>query len=343
VSSDRRPRNANVVLPSGVRDPLIAVLRRFLFAIALIAAVAALVRVDHHGYRDANGDGISTLDAFYYATVSVTTTGYGDIVPTTNGARLLSTSIVTVARVVFLVLLVGTTFEVATQHGRDALRQRRWRKRLRNHTIICGFGTTGQSAAKTLIAEGVDKSDIVVIDQQRSRIDEATAFGLAGVMGDASRTKTLETADVKDAHAVIVAANNDAASVLITLTTRELNPSASIVTAVREAQNAHLLRQGGANSVIVSSEASGRLLGMSTYAPKAVDVLEDLLIPGVGLDVSSRPATQSEIGGPPQADGANMVMAVCRDGQVILASDPKAQVVESGDEILLLLPSQDES
>jgi voltage-gated potassium channel len=320
-------------------DPLWAVVRRLLFAMLLISAVAFIVRIDHEGYKDNNGDGISTLDAFYYATVSVTTTGYGDIVPTTNGARLLSTSIVTVARVIFLVLLVSTTFEVATQHGRDALAQRRWRRRLRDHTIICGFGTTGQSAAKTLLAEGTPASSIVVIDQQRSRIDEATALGLAGIVGDASRQHVLALGDAAEAKAVIIAPNNDAASVLITLTARELNPNATIVSSVREGQNGHLLRQGGANSVIVSSEASGRLLGMSTYAPRAVDVLEDLLVPGKGLDVETREATAEEIGGLPVADAGKMVMAVCRGGAVMLATDPSAQVIEAGDQIILLLPA----
>lgn len=340
MSEDRCPQTtSNVVLPHGAHDPLWAVVRRLSFAILLISAVALLVRVDHEGYKDNNGDGISTLDAFYYATVSVTTTGYGDIVPTTNGARLLSTIIVTIARVIFLVLLVSTTFEVATQHGREALAHRRWRKRLRDHTIICGFGTTGQSAAKTLLAEGTPASSIVIIDQQRSRIDEATALGLAGIVGDASRMTILQLSDVGDAKSVIIAPNNDAASVLITLTARELNPKATIVSAVREGQNGHLLRQGGANSVIVSSEASGRLLGMSTYAPKAVDVLEDLLIPGQGLDVETRDARPDELGGPPQATEGQMVMAVCRSGAVLLASDPQAQVVQSGDQILSLLPA----
>jgi voltage-gated potassium channel len=339
VSEDRRPHTSNIVLPHGAKDPLLAVIRRLLFAVLLIAAVAAIVRIDHEGYKDNNGDGISTLDAFYYATVSVTTTGYGDIVPVTNGARLLSTSIVTVARIIFLVLLVSTTFEVATQHGRDALAQRRWRKRLHDHTIICGFGTTGQSAAKTLLAEGTPAASIVVIDQQRSRIDEATALGLAGIVGDASRMTVLQLSDVSEAKSVIIAPNNDAASVLITLTARELNPAATIVSAVREGQNGHLLRQGGADSVIVSSEASGRLLGMSTYAPRAVDVLEDLLVPGKGLDVETRDVTPEEIGGPPVAPEGRMVMAVCRSGEVLIAADPRAQTVQAGDQLLILQPA----
>lgn len=334
--SDKHRSAAAIVLPHGARDPFFAVIKRIALALVLITMVAGLVRLDHDGYNDSHDGEISTLDAFYYATVSVTTTGYGDIVPTSNGARLLSTSFVTIARILFLILLVGTTFEVATQTGRDALAQRRWRKRLRDHTIICGFGTTGQSAARTLLAEGHDPKSIVIIDSSRSRVDEATSLGLAGVVGDASRLSVLTLADATEAEAFIISPNNDAAAVLITLTARELNKNARIEVAVRESQNAHLVRQGGASSVIVSAEAAGRLLGLSTTAPEVVDVLEELLIPGHGLDVVAHRATAEEIGKAPVAPSGQLVLALHRQGNVVIASDPAAATVQPGDLILVL-------
>ena len=55
----------------------------------------------------------------------------------------------------------------------------------------------------------------------------------------------------------------DDAAVLVTLTVRRHNPSAYVVAAVRESENAPLLREGGANGVVVSSEAAGCLLGVA--------------------------------------------------------------------------------
>ena len=98
----------------------------------------------------------------------------------------------------------------------------------------------------------------------------------------------LEAAGVRDAAAVIVAPDRDDSAVLITLTARELNPNARIVASVREAENAHLLRQGGADSVVVSSGAAGRLLGHAVKSPRVVQVLEDLLSVGEGLDIIER-------------------------------------------------------
>ena len=110
-----------------------------------------LAYLGRDGYIDPEDDTISLLDAFYYSTVSITTTGYGDIRPVSDGARLVTTVIVTPARVLFLILLVGTTLEVLTERTRDVYRLSRWRKTLKDHVIICGFGTKGRAAATTLL------------------------------------------------------------------------------------------------------------------------------------------------------------------------------------------------
>ncbi|MFD2355994.1 potassium channel family protein [Nonomuraea ferruginea] len=70
-----------VRLPSVRLSPLRAVLRRMAIALAMLLAMFALVAMDLDGYRD-NVDGdVSLLDALYYVTVSISTTGYGDITP----------------------------------------------------------------------------------------------------------------------------------------------------------------------------------------------------------------------------------------------------------------------
>ena len=93
------------------------------------------------------------------------------------------------------------------------------------------------------------------------------------------------------ATAVIVAVDRDDTAVLITLIAREHNKTAKISAAVREEENIHLLHQGGADSAILSSGATGRLLGFSTIEPHVVEVLEDLLSVGTGLDIREREVT----------------------------------------------------
>jgi voltage-gated potassium channel len=324
----------SVSLPRRKIRPLTAFLRRVAMAVLLVVLVTLLVYADRDGYVDDAGGEIRLLDAFYYATVSVTTTGYGDITPVTDNARLVTALLVTPARVAFLVLLVGTTLELLTERWREAATTTRWRSGLRDHYVICGFGTKGRSAARALLGQGVPAPHIVVIERNQDAIGEANRMGLAAVHGDASRVAVLEEARVGIATAVIVAPNRDDTAVLITLTARELNPKTTIVSAAREQENAHLLRQGGADSVIISAEASGRLLGLATTNPQIVEVVEDVLNVGQGLEIAERTVTPEEVGLGQDEIRGQLTVAVIRDGELMRFDDPRCEYLQPGDRLV---------
>jgi voltage-gated potassium channel len=280
-----------------------------------VLIVAVLTWLGRDGYDDADGDPVGILDALYYSTVSVTTTGYGDITPVTPGARAVTTFLVTPMRVLFLIVLVGTTIEVLTERFRESLAISRWRKRVTDHVIVVGYGTKGRGALETLLASGrLQSHEVVVVDSNEHAVDEARRAGLTAILGDATRTTVLRQAQVTEARSVIVTTQRDDTATLVTLSVRELNRRAVIVAAVREAENAHLLSQSGANTVIVSAEAAGRLLGLAIEEPEAVAVIEDLLVAGRGLMLHERPVSAIELGGPPRVIEGSLPIALVRDG-----------------------------
>jgi voltage-gated potassium channel len=321
-------------MPDATISPLLSLLRRLLIALGALVATALIVFFGRDGYLDNNNDdGISLLDAFYYSTVSVSTTGYGDIVPVTDTARLLTTLFVTPLRLIFLITFVGTTVELLTERSRQAFQVQRWRTRVRNHTVVVGFGTKGRAAVETLLGEGTEPTDIVVVDTDRARLDTASALGLVTVTGNATRSSVLRIAGVPQAAAIVIATNRDDTAVLVTLTAREMAPKIRIVASVRESENVHLLRQSGANSVIVSSETAGRLLGAATTTPAVVQVIEDLLTPDAGFAISERPVEESEVGGSPR-HLADIVLGVVRAGQLHRVDASSVDALERGDRLL---------
>jgi voltage-gated potassium channel len=325
---------ATVHLPRRFAGPLRALGLRLLVAVSLVLIIVVVIYTDRDGYRDVNGDGLSLLDSFYYAVVTLSTTGYGDITPVSNTARFVNVVIITPARVMFLIILIGTTLEVLTEQYRNNIRLTRWRQTVKDHVIICGYGTKGRSAVRTLLESGVDKEHIVVVEPDANAARQAVAAGLTVVEGSATRAAVLNDAHVQRAKSVIVAAHSDEAAVLITLTARQLTKGkVRIVTAAREDENAPLLKQSGAHQVIVSSATAGRLLGMSTSAPPIIDVVEDLLTPGQGMALAVRSVTRDELGKSPR-ELDSVVIALVRRGRVVQLGEPDTDKLEVGDMIV---------
>ncbi|GIE80146.1 NAD-binding protein of Kef-type K+ transporter [Actinoplanes philippinensis] len=328
-------------LPLVRQGPLRALGLRLVMACSLVLLAVGVIYADRGGYRDVNEDGLTLLDCFYYAVVSLSTTGYGDITPQTQSARLVNVLFITPARVLFLIILVGTTLEVLTDQYRKGLRVSRWRRKLKDHVIICGYGTKGRAAVAALLETGYDKSRIVIVENREGGVRQAAASGFVVIEGDATRSSVLNEADVKNAKSVIIATDRDEASVLITLTVRQLTAGqVRIIAAVREQENAALLKQSGAHHVIVSSSTAGRLLGLTTTAPPLIDVVEDLLTPGQGMALAMRSAERAEVGRNPR-ELLTLVVALIRRGKVLPLGGEQAVTIETGD--LLVYIRDDET
>lgn len=331
-----------VRLPEVARSPWWELTRRLLMALGVLASMVLLVWSEREDYRDNNDPdgGVSLIDALYYTTVSLSTTGYGDIVPVTDQARLINALVVTPLRVAFLVLLIGTTIEVLASQGREGFRIARWRKKMNEHVVVIGYGTKGRSAIDTLVNNGLDKESVVVVDPSSTALGDAHADGLAVVTGDATRREVLRRAGVARASQVIITTDRDDSTVLSTLNVRQLNPNAYVVAAVREQNNVELVRQSGADAVVTSSEAVGRLLGLSTLSPTLGEVMEDLLTYQGGLEVAERDLLVPEVGKTPQSL-PDQVIAVVRDGVVHRYFDPVVTQLARGDRLVVVRPAHE--
>lgn len=274
-------------------NPFLAILQRLLLATALVLLVTLITYIGRDGYTDNQGDvPLTFIDALYYATVSITTTGYGDIVPATQEARLITTLVVTPIRVIFLVLLVGTTLQVLAEKSRFNIRRRSWQKGLVDHTIICGFGIKGRSALRYLRSNNPE-CNAVAIDESEDALAAANAEGAGGILGSSLDSDNLRAAGVESAARMIIALESDEDTVVTVIRTKKLNPDVKVVASCREQKNEVLMTAAGADEVVVSSSSAGRILGMATQAPDAARVVNDLLTFGDGLDINERVVTEA--------------------------------------------------
>ena len=327
-------------IPEKYVSPVRRIALRVVYALSALFIAAIVVYLDRDGYNNAAGTPLTFLDCLYYATVSLSTTGYGDIAPFSERARLMNILVITPLRFAFLIVLIGTTVETLTAASRQALKIQHWRNTVRNHTVVVGYGTKGRTAVAAMIGDGVAPADIVVVDTNQASLDRANVAGLVTVRGDANKSDVLRLAGAQHAKAIIVATSDDPTAVLVTLTARELAPSATIIASVREAENQHLLLQSGANSVVVSSETAGRLLGLATSKPTVVEMIDDLLTPHAGFAIAEREVEPKEVGGSPKHLG-DIVLGVVRDGKLVRVGEPEVDSLEKNDRLLYIRDSNE--
>ena len=211
---------------------------------------------------------------------------------------------------------------------------------MQDHVVVIGYGTKGRSAVETLVSNGFRRDKIVIVDPGALALQDAQIDEVAIVTGDATRREVLRRAGVDQALQVIITTDRDDTNVLAALTVRQLSPDAWIVAAVREQENVTLMKQSGADSVITSSDAVGRLLGLSSLSPTLGSVMEDLLTYGEGLEVAERELMVTEVGRPPQSL-PDQVIAVIRDERVYRYFEPSVSQLARGDRLIVVRPAQE--
>jgi voltage-gated potassium channel len=202
--------------------------------LALFWGVILVLWLERDGIRDQIDGHTSFIDLLYFAVVSLTTVGYGDIVPVTERSRLIDTVLITPARLVVWLVFIGTAFDLFLHKGLERLRMARLQQQLKDHVVICGFGHSGRTAAAELVRRGVTASEVVVVDGSEQLLQEAAAAGHIGIKGDATMERVLRDAAVERAGAVIICTGRDDTNALAVLTVRQLNPRARVITNAHE-------------------------------------------------------------------------------------------------------------
>ena len=215
-------------------SPVRVLLTRLLVVILLFCLLFSLLWADRDGLRDQSDGEISFSDIVYFTMITVSTVGYGDIVPVSTRARLLDALVITPIRLGIWLLFLGTAYQLIIRQYLEGYRMAKLQETLSRHIIICGFGHTGMSAAKELMARGVKAEQILVIDTLEERVRLAGSLGIAAMQADASQEAVLADAVIGKAKAVIIAAGRDDSSALTLLTARHLNPTVRIIVSAKE-------------------------------------------------------------------------------------------------------------
>jgi voltage-gated potassium channel len=312
---------------------------RMALALALIGIALAGHWMDRDGLRDNTDGKVSFVDVVYFTMITVTTVGYGDIVPVTDRARMFDTFVVTPVRLFVWLIFLGTAYDFLLRRVWEKWRMRSLQRGLNGHVIVAGYGTSGTEAVVELLRRGRQQDAIVVIDPHADAAARAEAEGVMVVEGDASRNATLEAVKVAKASAMIVAAGRDDTSILIVLTARRLAPALPISVVIRSEDNEALAVQAGATTVINPASFAGLLLAGSTSGPHLAEYMMDLAGLHGAVSLRERGVAPDEIGKPLAAIATGAGLRLYRGGQRFGFWQPEARALQAGDTIIEVVPS----
>lgn len=307
---------------------------RVAVALGLVVLAFLLLWVDRDGLRD-NVDGeLSFTDVIYFTMITVTTVGYGDIVPVSDRARLVDAFLITPIRVFLWLIFLGTAFEFLVKRSWETWRMRKIQQTLCDHVVLAGFGHSGQKALEELLAMGQDLKKVVVIDCDLEPVDIAKQIGAATIRGDASRDEVLKAVHIERASSLIVSTGRDDTSVLVVLTARHISPKLRIAVAVRNFDNEGLARQAGANVVINPVSFTGLLLATSSQGEHLADYLHDLVTIEGKVALRERLARDDEVGKSLKDVCRGLAVRLYRNGEPHGPWDKAANSIQPGDAIL---------
>jgi voltage-gated potassium channel len=332
----RRDSSDKILFASAEARPGRVLAARAAIIFSLFALVTGVLWLDRDGISDQIDGQLSFVDLIYFVVVSLTTVGYGDIVPVTERARLIDAIIITPARLMVWLVFVGTAFELFFHKGLERIRMARLQQQLKDHVVICGYGHSGRTAAAELVRRGTSADQLVVVDQNEHLLQEAATAGYIGLRGDATMERVLRDAGVERATAVILCTGRDDTNALAVLTVRQINPRARVIANTREEENAPLLRQAGADVTVSPSQISGFLLADSVSHRYVNEFVLDVLSSGGRLLLNERPAREEEIGKPAGVVGGSLIVRIYREGRPVGFWEPESAIIRTSDVVLAL-------
>lgn len=200
-------------------------------------------------------EGVDLVTSLYWTIATVTTTGYGDVVPLTTAGRIFSIIImvsgISVALYTFTAAMAfSMEGELKTIMGVSKMQEKI--DKMTGHAIVCGYGKVGKNIVSNLIKE---KIPFVVIEKETAAIEILSRNNLLYVVGDATYQETLEMAGTSRGKVLISCLSNDADNLYVIMEAREMNPDIHLILRASRPESVKRFLKLGADKVILPEEA----------------------------------------------------------------------------------------
>ena len=249
-------------------------LANYLISIVSILAVLAYGGIGSYLLGDGFHPKISDLHTgLYFTIVSLSTVGYGDIVPVSPEARMFVISLLVVGLSIFATVIASSLGPVISGEFTRIFTPKERTMKPHDHVILVGVGPIAYNTARELAERGIAFVQVVAPGA------EPPLEGKPVVRGDPSEDPVLKEAGIDQARMVIAAYENDGDNAFIALAAKDLNPEVQVLAVANSARSIRRLKLARADLVFAPVVVGSRLLA---------DLIEGGAVPSEFHDLLNR-------------------------------------------------------
>jgi voltage-gated potassium channel len=223
-------------------------------------------------------------DCLYMTIITITTVGYAEVLSgmdTTEYARGFTVVLLmfgTGTIVFFASTITAFIIEGDLKNALFLNRLKKRMKKMKDHVIVCGAGSTGRNVIEELIATGVP---VIAIDTRESELkdiaDRHPKAAYSYVVGDATDDDIMSQTNLAEARGLVAALSSDKDNLYLTVSARQTNAKARIVARAAELSHIEKIKRAGADAVVSPNFIGGMRLVSELMRPAVVAFLDDML------------------------------------------------------------------
>jgi voltage-gated potassium channel len=220
-------------------------------------------------------EGKNIGESFYWALVTMTTVGYGDITAMQIGGKIVSV-VLAVSGILlygYLGAMVVTVQMESSLSGVFGMKKCKFT----NHFVICGWTPVSEVVLLELLTAGRDVAVITETQDDVKIIKRLEAKGkVFPIYGDPSKTDILGQANIEEARVIILGMEDDAKNLITSLHIKEINPKARIIVRTTRGELKKTMKIAGVTYVVTPHEMAGRLIASAAFEPEVANFIEDV-------------------------------------------------------------------
>lgn len=257
-------------------NPLVRFFRTKIYTAVFLLVVILLIGV--FGYVMISG--YSVIDALYMTVITMTTVGFGEVVPLDDQSKIF-----TIFLILASVVIVGYALSIITEYilSKDhieELKHKKMQKKIdsyKNHVVVCGYGRNGKQTVRKLSAHN---KSFVVIEKNKDMEERLQLDNVPYVIGNANEDAVLLQAGIDRASSFISALPSDADNLFVVLSTRQINKKINIISRASHESSYDKLKFAGANNVILPDKIGGDHMASLVVVPGLMEFIDNLSIVG---------------------------------------------------------------